>query len=294
MRHRLLSVAALAVLLVPSLVLAGGHGMNISTDEVESVSECRDIKIRFNNREAARAEEQITLPNRPLEVQASRNGGVHVVGTDRSDVLVKLCKAVSPSQDSQDLFDKMKVVVRNGVVSVDGPSGGDRDWTAFLLIHAPKGAEMTLRASNGPLALDQVAGTFHARAVNGPISIKNSTGAIDARTTNGPISLAGSSGRIHLKAENGPISVKLKGSAWDGAGLQAETENGPLSVKVASGYRSGVVIESDGHSPMACDSCEGALRTWDDDSRRIEFGQGQKIIRLSTNNGPVSVKTLRN
>lgn len=294
MRHRLLSVAAMAVLLVPVLALAKGHSVTFSDDEVETVTECRDMKINFDHRAAVRAEEQVVLPNRALEVQASRNGGVHVVGTDRSDVLVKLCKAVSPLEDSQALFDRMKIVVRDGVVSVDSPGVGDRDWAAFLLIHAPKGAVMTLRASNGPLGIDKVSGTFNARAVNGPISIKNSTGSIDARTTNGPISLAGSSGKIHLKAENGPISVKLQGRSWDGAGLQAETENGPLSVKVASGYRSGVVIESDGHSPMSCDSCEGTLRTWDNDSRRIEFGQGQKIIRLSTTNGPVSVKTVEN
>jgi len=294
MRHRLLSVAALAAFLVPALALAKGHSVTISSDDVDTVTECRDINIRFNDQEAVRAEEQITLPNRPLEVHASRNGGIHVVGTDRSDVLVMLCKAVSRFEDSQDLFGRMKIVVRDGVVTVDGPSGGNRDWAAFLLIHAPKGAEMSLRSANGPLAIEDVSGTFHARAINGPISIKNSTGAIDARTTNGPISLAGSSGKIHLKAENGPISVKLKGRSWEGAGLQAETENGPLSVKVASGYRSGVLIESAGHSPMSCDSCKGSLRTWDDDSRRIEFGQGQKIIRLSTINGPVSVKTVEN
>lgn len=294
MRHRLLSVAAVAAFLVPVLALGKGHSVTISNDDADTVTECRDINVRFDDRAAVRAEEQIVLPNRPLEIEASKNGGVHVVGMDRSDVLVKLCKAVSPAENSQELFDRMKIVVRNGVITVDSPGLKNRDWAAFLLIHAPKGAEMTLRASNGPLAIEQVSGSFHARAVNGPISIRNSTGSIDAETTNGPISLAGSSGKIRLKAENGPISVKLKGRSWEGDGLQAETENGPLSVKVASGYRSGVVIESDGHSPMSCDSCEGTLRTWDDDSRRIEFGQGQKIIRMSTTNGPVSVKTVEN
>lgn len=273
MRHRLISIAALAAFLVPALVFAGNHSVTISSDEADTVTECRDISFRFSTREAVRDEEQITLPNRPLEVHASKNGGIRVVGTNRSDVLVKLCKAASPGGDAQSLFDRVKIVVRDGVVTVDGPSG-EKDWAAFLLIHAPKGAEMTLRASNGPVAVDQVSGTFHARAVNGPISIKNSTGAIDARTT------------------NGPISVKLKGNSWEGAGLQAETQNGPLSVKIASGYRSGVVIESDGHSPMSCDPCTGTLRTWNDDGRRIEFGQGQQIVRLSSTNGPISVKTV--
>ena len=293
MRSRLISLAALAVLLVPGLTLAKTRNMTISRNDVDKVTECRDISIRFDHREAVRAEEQIILSNRPLEVHASKNGGIRVVGTDRADVLVKLCKAASPAGNAESLFSRMKIVLRDRVVTVDGPSG-EEDWTAFLLIHAPKGAEMTLRASNGPVALDQVSGTFDARALNGPISIKNSTGAIDARTTNGPIALSGSSGKVHLRAENGPISVKLKGNSWEGAGLQAETQNGPLSVKIASGYRSGVVIESDGHSPMSCDPCTGTLRTWNDDGRRIEFGQGQKIVRLSSTNGPISVKTVEN
>ena len=41
------------------------------------------------------------------------------------------------------------------------------------------------------------------------------------------------------------------------------------------------------------DSFADARRTWDDDHKRIELGEGPALVRLSTENGPVSVKTGR-
>jgi hypothetical protein len=127
------------------------------------------------------------------------------------------------------------------------------------------------------------------QATNGPISISGSRGTIDARTENGPISVNGSAGELTLRASNGPLAVKLDGVEWDGSGLTGETRNGPLSLTVPPGYRSGVLVEADGHSPMSCSGCATARKTWDDDQRRIELGGGPQIIKLTTSNGPVNV-----
>jgi hypothetical protein len=53
-------------------------------------------------------------------------------------------------------------------------------------------------------------------------------------------------------------------------------------------------VESNGHSPMSCHAsiCNDARKTWDDEHRRIEYGSGTPLIRLSTENGPISVNTL--
>jgi hypothetical protein len=32
-------------------------------------------------------------------------------------------------------------------------------------------------------------------------------------------------------------------------------------------------------------------RTWDDDGKKIELGDGPVLVRLATENGPVSVRT---
>jgi hypothetical protein len=175
----------------------------------------------------------------------------------------------------------------------------------YFLVRAPRGGALTLNATNGGIGLARVSGTVTANALNGPISLKDSGGSIDVHTQNGPISLAGGSGRVKLDAQNGPISVKLSGSDWSGQGLDARTQNGPLALRLPASYRAGVVVESDGRSPFSCKgaACRVAKRSYDsedgdddDDNfggrlRRVELGGATPVVRMSTVNGPVSVKS---
>jgi hypothetical protein len=121
--------------------------------------------------------------------------------------------------------------------------------------------------------------------------VRDCSGDIDAQAQNGPIEVSGGGGRQRLHTQNGPIEVSLSGSVWDGAGLEARAVNGPLELVIPPGYLSGAVVESLGHSPFRChgEACAGARRSWDDRHKRLEFGEGPTLVRLSTENGPVSV-----
>ncbi len=132
-----------------------------------------------------------------------------------------------------------------------------------------------------------------ARSQNGPISIRDCDGDIEASAQNGPIHVRGEGGRLRVKTQNGPIGVSLSGGSWKGEGLDASAVNGPVSLAIPAGYQSGAVVESLGRSPFRCrgEACEGARRTFDDDHKRIELGEGPAVVRLSTENGPVSVRT---
>jgi hypothetical protein len=112
---------------------------------------------------------------------------------------------------------------------------------------------------------------------------------------NGPISLDGSRGSVRIQTENGPISVTLEGKTWSGTGLSADAKNGPLTLMVPSGYQSSFVVESTNYAPVSCQAsiCDHARKTWDDNHRRIEYGNAPAMIRLSTVNGPVSVRESR-
>ena len=132
-----------------------------------------------------------------------------------------------------------------------------------------------------------------ARSENGPISVRDCAGDIDAQAQNGPIEVSGGGGRQRLNTQNGPIEIALSGSTWNGAGLEARAVNGPLELIIPPGYRSGAVVESLGRSPFHChgDACSQARRSWDDRYKRLEFGEGPTLVRLSTENGPVSVSS---
>jgi DUF4097 and DUF4098 domain-containing protein YvlB len=272
------------------------RSMSVSGDEDGPVADCGGLHIRFDNRAAAVRSEERTMgkPQGPLHVESEVNGGVQVQGWDKDSYSVTICKAVDASRnDPEQIFSQIHLSAENDRVSVSGPSDHD-NWTVFLLVRAPRSAHLDLHAKNGPLSIYDLDAQLTARAVNGPISLRGFSGEAEISAVNGPIDLTGNSGKLRLHTENGPISVALKGDSWKGSGLEADAQNGPLTLRVPRNYQSGVLVESNGNSPMSCRAsvCDEARKTWDEDHRRIEFGKAPAVIHLSTVNGPVEVKPI--
>jgi len=258
----------------------------------DPASDCSDLDLRLNDeRPAIESEERsLTRAEAPvLRVHEVQNGGIQVHGWEKDAYSVTACKAAVGS-DAQRLLSQMKLSVQGGEVSVSTPSGQHGDWTVFLLIRTPRSADVEVSAHNGPVSFYSVDGKIVTRATNGPIGMKDCSGEADISAENGPISFSGSSGKLRLHTQNGPITVSL-GANWDGSELVADAVNGPLTLRVPSGFRSSFLVESNGHSPVSCQAsiCSDARKTWDDDHRRIEYGRGSPVIRLSTENGPISV-----
>ena len=297
-----ISVAGLFLAGVLSGSIAAGpapthhHSINMSGGEHGPVADCASLHIRMNDRAAEiRSEERtFTRPEGPLSIESEVNGGLQVQGWDKDAYSVTACKAAdASSNDVERIFSQIKLSVENGRVSVSGPSEHD-NWTVFLLVRAPRSANLELRANNGPLSIYELDGKLVARAINGPISLQGFSGDANISAENGPIDLVGDSGKLRLHTENGPISVSLSGDAWKGSGLEADAQNGPLTLRVPKNYQSSLLVESDGHSPLSCQAsfCNDARKTWDEDRRRIEVGNAPAVIHLSTVNGPIAVKQI--
>jgi DUF4097 and DUF4098 domain-containing protein YvlB len=272
------------------------HSMNMSGGEHGPVTDCAGLHIHLNDRATEmRSEEQtISRPDGTLRIESEVNGGLQVQGWDKDTYSVTVCKAADASRNNaEQIFSQIKLSVENGRVSVSGASD-HHNWTVFLLVRAPKSANLELRANNGPLSIYDLDGKLVARAINGPISLQGFSGDADISAENGPIDLSGNSGKLRLHTENGPISVSLSGDAWKGSGLEADAQNGPLTLRVPKNYQSSLLVESNGHSPLTCQAsfCSDARKTWDADRRRIEFGNAPAVIHLSTINGPIAVKQI--
>jgi hypothetical protein len=255
-------------------------------------ADCSDLHIRLNDeRPTIESEERIVTKGEApvLRVREVENGGVQVHGWDKDTYSVTACKA-AVGGDAARLLSQIKLAVQGGEVSVSGPHGEHNDWTVFLLIRTPRSADIEVTAHNGPVSFYTVDGKITTRATNGPISMKDCSGEADISAENGPISFSGTSGKLRLHTQNGPITVSL-GANWDGSELVADAVNGPLTLRVPSGFHSSFLVESNGHSPVSCHAsiCSDARKTWDDEHRRIEYGSGSPVIRLSTENGPISV-----
>ncbi|HYU23171.1 MAG TPA: hypothetical protein VEM60_08510 [Candidatus Dormibacteraeota bacterium] len=274
------------------------HSVNISGGHRQPATDCSDLRIRFDDRDAMVRSEERTLTKHEaavLEVHPHRNGGVQVAGWDKETYAVTACKAASGSGDeAEQILSQIKMSIENGKVSTSGP-GDDEEWTVYLLIRAPKSASIDMDTMNGPISLYDVDGKLTAHAKNGPISLKNFSGDAEITAVNGPISLDGGRGSVRIHTENGPISVELQGKTWSGEGLSADAKNGPVTLMVPSGYQSSFVVESTNYAPVSCKAsiCDNARKTWDDEHRRIEYGNAPAMIRLSTVNGPVTVRDSR-
>lgn len=290
--------ALLALVLTSTKAASHRHSVSISDGHRQPIADCSDLHIRFDDRDAVVRSEERTLTKSEapvLQVHPYSNGGVQIVGWDKETYSVTACKAAAGSGDAPErILSQITLSIEKGKVSTKGPADDD-EWTVYLLIRAPKSASLDLDTMNGPISLYSVDGKLTARAHNGPISLKNFTGEADITAVNGPISLEGSGGSVRVHTENGPISVALTGKTWTGTGLSADAQNGPLTLMVSAGYQSGFVVESKNYAPMSCQAsiCNNARKTWDDDHRRIEYGSTPAMIRLSTVNGPVSVRESR-
>jgi DUF4097 and DUF4098 domain-containing protein YvlB len=292
------ATALLALVLTGARAASRHHSVSISGGHKQPMTDCSDLRIRFDDRDAVVRSEERTLTKAEaptLEIRPHTNGGVQIVGWEKDTYSVTACKAAPGSgADAEKILSQITMSIDKGKISTQGP-GYDDDWAVYLLIRAPKSAVLDLETQNGPISLYDVDGKLTARAHNGPISLKNFSGEADITAVNGPISLEGSNGRVGVHTENGPISVALTGKTWSGTGLTADAKNGPLTLMVPRDYQSSFVVESRNYSPVSCKAsiCDNARKTWDDENRRIEFGNAPAMIRLSTVNGPVSVRDWR-
>jgi hypothetical protein len=295
----------LALLAMSVTAAAGSHsrhqGSSTTTHDDSDSTVCTErYDVSFNDYEVYNGEEERTFqksdfPN-GLRLEAARNGGIAVVGWEKNDILIKACKAVGGGSEAEGKrrLAGIHMRVEGGTVSATGPVD-EGLWVAHLLVFVPRGMKLEVDATNGPISLRKFEGAVKLHTVNGPISIHRSSGKISASATNGPVSLSGSSGDIHIEVQNGPLDVDLASDHWNGTGLEASAHNGPIALRLPSGYRSGVEVSSDGHSPFACEAaaCPAGSRTWDDRHKIVHLGPaGQPVlVRMSTVNGPVSIQS---
>src|SRR5437879_8852296 len=147
------------------------HSVNISGGHKHPITDCSDLRIQFDERDAVVRSEEKTLTKSEaavLQVHPHENGGVQVVGWDKETYSVTACKAAAGSGDAAErILSQIIMSTENGRVSTKGPAGDD-DWTVYLLIRTPKSASIELDTMNGPISLYDVNGKLTARAHNGP------------------------------------------------------------------------------------------------------------------------------
>jgi hypothetical protein len=274
---------------------ARNYNLNISSNNAEH---CADLHARSNNGEVVQSNDSVTLSRGEVPIlemdDAAGRSVVSVRGWDRQEFSIETCKvAAAETRSGAEQLVRGIAINRNaGRISTTGPApsaagNDDGTWQVFFFIHAPRNGSFDIQTRNGPVSIDGISGNLKLRATNGPVSLNNCAGQIEAETANGPISFSCGGGDVRLNAQNGPISLSLSGEIWNGVKLEAHTVNGPVSIDIPETFRSGVRVETAGHSPFSCriDACRTAFT----DANTLQFNGSQDTIRVSTRNGPVSV-----
>lgn len=272
-RTRLVAVVALLLFpALPSLLHAQDSDdewlANCRRDWGDWDQHARHCEIRETGMKPARG---------PLSVEPGMNGGVEIMGWDTDSIAITARIQVNAhsAEDADAIARDIKIDASGATIRATGGSGltgRHQNWSVVFIVMVPRHTDLTLST------------------VNGPLMVRNVSGQMNLATENGPLSLSGVGGDVHASAQNGPLSVRLQGSRWDGAGLDAETQNGPADLRIPDDYNAKIEFGTvngpmDVGFPMTV-TISGRVK----DRISTTLGNGGPPIRVVTTNGPMTVR----
>ncbi|HEX8849521.1 MAG TPA: hypothetical protein VF761_08320 [Gemmatimonadaceae bacterium] len=251
----------------------------VKEDTTDWLEDCRDRSGRWGGDDRARHCEVRRMAVRAgsgqLVIDAGPNGGISVVGGDVDSVVVvaKIVAQAESDSEAADIAKEIAVQVSPTNVGAKGPSThGRRSWWVSFDVTVPRDATLSAETTNGPISLSGLSGRVEARAVNGPVSVYEMSGDVTGRT------------------QNGPITAELRGTKWNGRGLDLETQNGPVTLRIADGYNAHLETGTV-NGPMRFDfpvTVQGRITK----RLSVDLGSGGPTIRAVTTNGPVTVRRM--
>ncbi len=263
----------LAVLVAALVLCSGPASAQAVFKSLDADPWCRERETDAD-RESRCEVREATWPSlgERLSIDASPNGGIEVVGWDRSEVKVR-AKVVAVA-DSADEAARMAAEVRidtAGTIHAEGPPGGRyAHWWVSYQAFVPRRSDVQLESTNGGIRLTDVAGRIAFRTTNGGVSLTRVAGDVQGRTT------------------NGGVEVRLAGSEWQGQGLDIQTTNGGVTLTVPDDY----------NALLETGTTNGRLRldfpvtVQGEVKQRVSarLGRGGAPVRVTTTNGGVTVR----
>ena len=229
---------------------------------------------------------QMTLPaTGSVAVDAGQNGGVRVIGTNRSDVLVRACVQAWGTSDEAAKALVSSIKISEGAEIKAHSSLNDSHWSVSYEISVPRNTDLRLSAHNGGISIESVEGRLEFETMNGGVNLRDVSGDVKGRTT------------------NGGVRVALSGGAWRGNGLDVQTTNGGVSLVIPESYAANIET---GTTNGGYKSDIPSLNVTQEDIRGDMSGRrrgnsintalncGGAPIRLITTNGGVHISSAEN
>jgi len=246
----------------------------LSAQESTAPIECDDDEWRGWRRDLTGVCEirEITLPSGgPLAVDSGTNGGIRVVGSDRSDVLVRArVHAWGDDEEAAREIASRVEILTDGAIRSEGPPNGRRaSWAVSYEILTPRSTDLALEASNGGITIEHVRGD------------------VEFETTNGGVRLDDIGGNVRGSTTNGGLTIALTGDTWEGEGLDVHATNGGIRMRVPESYS----------ARLEAGTVNGGVRidfpatVQDRRGRDVSttLGEGGPLLKVRTVNGGVRI-----
>jgi hypothetical protein len=210
-----------------------------------------------------------------LTVDGKRNGGIRVIGENRSDILIRACVQTWGNSDEEARSLAKSIRVETGsTVSAEGASE-ESNWSVSYQISVPRSTSLKLTTLNGGISIKDVEGNIEFDAKNGGIHLSNLAGDVKGRTT------------------NGGVHIELAGNTWRGGGLDVQTTNGGVNLAMPENYAARFetrTVNGGFKSDIAGLTVE---RDENDRSRGVNISRdingGGALVRVVTTNGGVKI-----
>lgn len=223
-----------------------------------------------DSRERACESRKTTLPLAGGQLSVTgKNGGIEVVGEDRSDVALEaqVSAQASSRTEAEELVHQVTIET-SGTIHAEGPRTGN--WSVNFKLRVPKHLAAELKTENGGITLADLDGTVNAVTTNGGISINNLSGDVHATTT------------------NGGLHISLTGDSWHGAGLVAKSTNGGVHVTMPANYSAHLVAGTVNGGTIV----RVPMMVSEVNSRRHidgQIGHGGALVQVETVNGGLAI-----
>ena len=195
------------------------------------------------------------MPDRPIVLPidghthlhvGTRSGRVTITAEERDDLRIE---SGAPLRD-----DKI-TTGDDGKIGITSPRGG----SAWLEIHCPSGADVTIGTVSGRVELRGRFGPVRVTTVSGRIEVEQAA-ALDARSVSGRITVGRCGGRCRLRTKSGRITCDSAGDASMST-LSGRIHLGDATGKVAAQSVSGKVeARTQGKDDVAIQTLSGSVR----------------------------------
>lgn len=261
--------------------LIGISSMNVAAQEKAARSEkkrgefCQSWNSNYGDNVSFNEVREMTLPAGDLAVNGEKNGGVHVIGSDRNDILVRACVQVWAKSDAAVKVAAQNIRIEKSPVLRAVNASGESNWGVSYEILVPRQTDLNLTTYNGGVSVDSVSGKIEFTAKNGGIHLTNVSGEVTGKT------------------QNGGVHVTLNGNSWSGNGLDVETKNGGVHLTMPENYAARIetgTVNGGFSTDFAALKVERGER-WKPVKISADLNGGGATVRVVTTNGGVKIKS---